>query len=248
MSLFDRINKAMNSTYNFLIGETEDKDSEDKSERLNRVLNQKLKELEAFQAVAEKTFAVAEEAAMELKEEKVKIDKLQKKAETCLDEGNEGFALDFMKQQIEIKEKLKRSQNWYLTAKGEADKARKDFYEKQREIDTFIQGMKYLERIDEVSQVMEEKQKVLEESNSLKGANLIYNQVSADILGRSDQVKGKEKLIVTDNDRFERDIKDSRTDREAKEALEELKRKKGLSFQDNEFNMKAIEDKELPEM
>jgi len=250
MSLFEKIGKAMTSTYNFLTGENEEKESEDPREKLNLALNKKLLELEAFKEVVEKTSAIAAEGEMELKEEEEKVEKIRRKAEEALDRGTEELALEIMKEEIVANEKLERARNWCLTAGREADKALKDFNEKQSEIDKFIDGMKYLSRIDEVSKVMENKQKVLESNkfDEVEGADFLFNEASADILGRSEQIKGKEKLVITDKERLEKDLKDARITGQAKEALEELRRKKGLSTTPEDMDIKAIEEKEMPDM
>jgi len=97
MSLFEKIGKAMTSTYNFLTGENEEKESEDPREKLNLALNKKLLELEAFKEVVEKTSAIAAEGEMELKEEEEKVEKIRRKAEEALDRGTEELDLEIMK-------------------------------------------------------------------------------------------------------------------------------------------------------
>lgn len=234
MSLFEKFNKA----YKFLIGE-DGEEKEDTGEQLNRSVQQKLQELEAFRAVYEKTLALSEEAEMEWQEEVKNIEILKGRAEEFLGKGDETLALEITREIVEKKEKVRRAENWLATTKMKANKAKEDLDEKERDLDKFLDGVKYLQRIDAVSDVMEKKHKILDlnKHNKEEGANFLFNQASSGILTRSDQVKGVDKLVLTDEERLEKELRDTKEEREALDLLEEIKRKRD----------KAIEDKKSGE-
>lgn len=223
--MFQRIKRMFAAMFNWMMGKTEAQMSIPMLEQTVREMLESLKTLREATATT-LGFEARQERESKVNKERVKT--LQAQAEEALRQGNEKLARRALQLQLDAQAIAERSEQMWKSAKVRADAARAKLKVEEEKVQEKIRKLGELKSIAAMNAAQKKMLEITDKYN-IDGAMSTFENTAQALQDESDRLAAHDKIAMSEGQELDKQLDQLTGKVKVDAALEELKRKMGLS-------------------
>jgi phage shock protein A len=211
--------------FNWMMGKTE---SQMTIPMLEQTVREMLDSMKTLREATAMTLGFEARAEREMKVKRERVKTLQLQAEEALRQGNEKLARRALQLQMEAQTESERADQVHKTSKVRAEAARVKLKVEEEKVQEKIRKLGELKAIAAMNDAQKKMLEITDKYN-IDGAMTTFESAAQAVQDESDRLAAHDKLMVSEGEELDKELEKLTGKVRVDAALEDLKRKMGLS-------------------
>ena len=223
--MLTRVRRMFSAMFNWMMGKTE---SQMTIPMLEQTVREMLDSMKTLREATAMTLGFEARAEREAKVKRERVKTLQLQAEEALRQGNEKLARRALQLQMEAQGESERADTVYKTSKVRAEAARAKLKVEEEKVQDKIRKLGELKAIAAMNDAQKRMLEITDKYN-IDGAMSTFDSAAQAVQDESDRLAAHDKLMVSEGEELDKELDKLTGKVKVDAALEDLKRKMGLS-------------------
>jgi phage shock protein A len=223
--MFQRVKRMFAAMFNWMMGKTE---SQMTIPMLEQTVREMLDSLKTLREATAMTLGFEARSEREYKVKKERVKTLQAQAEEALRQNNEKLARRALQLQLEAQSEMERSEQIWKSAKIRAEAARSKLRVEEEKVQDKIRKLGELKSVAAMNDAQRKMLEITDKYN-IDGAMSTFDNAATQVQDEADKLAAHDKLMVSEGEDLDKQLDQLTGKVKVDAALEDLKRKMGLS-------------------
>ena len=223
--MFQRVRRMFAAMFNWVMGKTE---SQMTIPMLEQTVREMLDSLKTLREATAMTLGFEARSEREFKVKKERVKTLQAQAEEALRQGNEKLARRALQLQMEAQSEMEQAETIWKSAKVRAESARSKLKVEEEKVQDKIRKLGELKSIAAMNEAQKRMLEITDKYN-IDGAMSTFDSAAQQVQEEADRLTAHDKIAVSEGEELDKQLEQLTGKVKVDAALEDLKRKMGLS-------------------
>jgi len=223
--MFQRVRRMFAALFNWMMGKTE---SQMTIPMLEQTVREMLDSLKTLREATAMTLGFDARSEREFKVKKERVKTLEAQAEEALRQGNEKLARRALQLQLEAQGESERAEQVWKSSRVRAEAARAKLKVEEEKVQEKIRKLGELKSIAAMNDAQKRMLEITDRYN-IDGAMSTFDNAAQQLQTEADRLSAYDRLAVSEGEELDKQLDQMTGKVKVDAALEDLKRKMGLS-------------------